>query len=269
MKNSKTTSKETTEGWQGTKTPNKRAQAIQRRLDFLWTLHTMTRESWLKVPMKALTTAYRITRSTTYLRTIGVIERKGVLYRWRGPSPSLEMAEAWCDYGMTYNRLRLHPNSAVKEEIRQTLEAVQTADKRADKIDAVLQWTYNYLHKGYRQISLSSVFPKKGIPHQAIQHLLIRGCLDRPRNGVYKWIGPPPDRELSLWLFGKLAEHHRTIYRSNMALKDRRTAMIDEMVGRVIPEPKETARSTELTAPPEERAPQGTGDYWRGSTTTW
>ena len=256
------------ERWKTTKTPKKRAQAVRRHLAFLSALYHLTKARWARVGMKELAAHYRISPSVTFLCQRGKLERKGRKYRWCGSEPSKRLAEDCCDYRMAYSRRVKNRCAVVKEEHQSTFAALHTADKRADKYEAILQWCYNRLHKGYRNISLTDVFQKRKVPHQAICHLREKGLLDRPRLGTYKWIGPPPDRELALWLYGMLAEHHRSIYRSKMDKKKDRTAMIDELTGRASSthhEPASAPHPTAAQVKPSSKCPV----YWSPPTTSW
>ena len=265
----KKTIKATVEGWAPSKTPNKRAEAVRRKLAFLKALHAATEHGWRRIKIGELGDILKINCNTTFLIANGIIERRGRSYRWRGAPPSPEMAEKWCDYLMAYSRRLRDRSAVVPDEIEQTFEAMETADKRLAKIEAALVRMYLAIRGGYRKIGLTELCASNGLDHHAGRHLISRGLIDRPRHGVCKWVGPPPDQELALWLYGMLAEHHRAIYRSKLDKKAEHTAQIDEMVGRVIPEPKETDQHIQPPAMPAERASRGTGSYWRGSTTTW
>lgn len=253
-----------TKEWKPTKTPNKRAAAVARRLALLHHLYALCKDGWIHIPMQRLGRSYRINYSMKYLLASGIVEKKHGKYRWRGQEPTRELAEAWCDFQMTYSRIRRDRNTPLKPDIASTLNAISTADARADKIEGVLVWCYRALHRSYKKISLSSELVRRGMPHQAIRHLIDRGCLERPRNGRYKWVGPPPDRELTLWLFGMLAEHHRAIYRSKMEDKVRRTKLVDDLIGRA-----ELPSSESVEVEPKEGITATKSSYWSQGTSTW
>ena len=83
-------------GWKPTKTPNKRAAAITRRLAFLEALHGATKDGWARVSLKELGRSYQTNSSPTYLIDHGILARKHRKYIWLGPKPTKEMAEALC-----------------------------------------------------------------------------------------------------------------------------------------------------------------------------
>jgi hypothetical protein len=220
-------------GWTPTKTPNKRALAVNRRLKFLTFLHSVTKEQGKVLPIRRLLSSFHLTPNLSYLYSQGIIEKKGRVYRWKGPEPSITMANEWCDHVMTYVR-RLRDNHApIKEEMAQSFNDMRTVDRRVGDYEAALIKIYNSTRSGYRKRSLTTLCQANGLPHAAGRLLVERGLIDRPRQGICKWIGPPPDNVLTLWLYGKLSEHHRSIYRSVLTKKIERTRLIDEMIGRL------------------------------------
>lgn len=254
-------------GWKPTKTPNKRAAAITRRLAFLEALHGATKDGWARVSLKELGRSYQTNSSPTYLIDHGILARKHRKYIWLGPKPTKEMAEALCDYRMTYERYKKDRDTPLRPDISTTLKALRTQDRKVEILEVGLQWCYGKLHRGYKRVRISSEIVKRGVPRQAIGHLLNKGCLERPRQGVYKWIGPEPDRELALWLNNELAEQHRANYRSRR-IKDEQAKVSNEMIGKTTSLNPESPKP--CPASPEQNGPeQAVQAYWTTTTTTW
>ncbi len=266
MSNERKAIERTEREWIPTKTPTKRAAANRRRLSLLNLVYSHT---WAEIPMRQLTAAHQISNSMVFFYGNGIIKRKGLLYRWTGPAPFLEMAHDWCDYIMAYVRRRRDRGAVVRVEMHRTFDVGQTADKRLDRIVAALKGIYTSIHGGYRKRGLTELCQTNGLEHCAGRHLISRGLIDSPRQGISKWVGPPPDRELALWLFGMLTEHHRSIYRSKMEKKQERTAMIDAIIGGTDPPFQGTEEPSLPDSTSFEVLPSNPVEYWSSASTTW
>lgn len=201
MKNNKTTSKETTDGWEGTKTPNKRAHSNHQKLQFLNELYHRTRHGWRAVNKTELARRHGITSDIGYLIANRFIERRGVNeYRWRGAEPTLAMANEWNDVIMASVRRRRDPGTVVKQEHLVVLDNRCTGEERVKKYLVALQNIHGTIKEGRDKHSLSDLCMRFSLSYQAGLALLKRGCIKRPSEGITLWNGDPPDQEMAQWL---------------------------------------------------------------------
>lgn len=227
-------------------------------------LYSIAKARWVQVCLKNLASHFHINPSMAYFYSVGHLKRRGRRYRWYGPKPTKALVEAWSDYLMNYQRRHSDRSTAVGVDYERILDSLKTSDNRAQHYESMLNWCFRRLHRGYTKINLTDVFERNRWPHKAIQLLMNKGHLMRGRIGVYKWVGPPPDRELTLWLFGMLAEHHRAIYRSKMEEKVRRTKLVDDLIGRA-----ELPSSESVEVEPKEGITATKSSYWSQGTSTW